>query len=143
MKDSSINIKIANAIKNGDFSAYQDIRYPTIEDGSPMVFRGIDFSGTNFSKFTIGFFEFYDCNLDDTSNFRGQPIKISNCSANYVDLRKTRTTIIAYDTDFTSMLIDERTVLADKYSQSEFHNCKIDEDTFRQLKEQGVKFYQS
>lgn len=134
---------VANAIRSGDFKAYQDARYPAIEDGDPLVFTGENFSNVDFDQYSMGFGEFHDCTLDGARRLYGQPITIKGGSAKEIDMRDIHTVIHASDCDFTGMLYNDETQLAGKEPgdvRSSFTNCMVDADTRRHFTEQGVIF---
>ena len=134
---------IANAIKNNDYPAYQQERYPAIPDGEPVVFSEEDFSGTNFGAFALGFFEFHDCTLDEVRGFYGQPITIEGGTARGIDLQGARLILRAVGCDFTGMKYDGDTLLA--YGEkgadaaSEFIDCTLDKPAKEYFVGQGVK----
>lgn len=139
----SLSSRIAEAIRQNDYEAYQNIRYPHIPDGEEVVFDSQDFSGVDFAKFGLGFFVLEGCNLDRAKALRGQPITIKDCSARGLDLSGVSAVINAIDSDFTGMKFDEATVLArpenGRAGCSEFVDCRLDSATREYFERQGVR----
>ncbi|HRQ86790.1 MAG TPA: hypothetical protein PLY16_01640 [Candidatus Saccharibacteria bacterium] len=135
---------IANAIRNNDFPLYQRTRYPHIQDGDVLVFEDEDFSGVNFEQFSMGFAEFYNCNLDNAKYLHGQPVKIEGGSAKNLDLRGVGLILQALECDFSGLKYNESTQLSygeggqDAYSV--FSGCTVDSETVEYFKTQGVDF---
>lgn len=133
--------KISQAIRNGDIGAYQLARYPEIQDGEELVLRDEDFSGVNFDMFSMGFFRFESCSLDNATKIYGQPIYFTNCSLRGVDFRGVRAIIYAENCDFTGLKYDDETrFVYDANTVSEFTNCTFDTKSNVFLKKQGVRF---
>ncbi len=133
--------KIAQAIRNNNFPEYQAARYPTIQDGEEVLFHNEDFSGVDFDAFSMGFFKFENCNLDNTISICGQPIYFTNCSLRGADLRGARAIIYAENCDFTGLKYDDETLFAyDDLTVSEFTNCLFDTKAREYLETQGVRF---
>lgn len=130
---------IAEAIRRNNLKEYQQARYPDIQDGDPVRFIEEDLSNTDFRLFPAGFFEFYNCLLDDSYGLHGQPITIIGSSARNINLSKTKTILYAKDCDFTGMKYDDDTLLAyDSRTVSMLTNCMIDPEARKFLLSQGV-----
>lgn len=136
--------EVAKSIREENFKEYQQVRYNKlgVEDGEPITFHGEDFSGVNFGQFSAGFFEFYDCNLDNVSELYGQPITIEGGTARQIDMRGIRAIVLASGVDFSGMMYDDETELAygddGKDARSEFIGCQLDPGTVDFLKSQGA-----
>ncbi len=136
--------EIADAFRNNSLEDYQEARYPHIGEGEWLTIAWEDLSGVDFSKFSLGFTAFKSCELNGASGLSGQPIAIEECTARGLDLRGANVVIEARDSDFTGMLYDDDTVLAERDSGeaacSIFTSCKLDLDTVEHFKRQGVAF---
>lgn len=136
--------EIADAFRSNNLEAYQESRYPHIGDGEWLTIAWEDLTGVDFSKFSLGYTAFKNCKLDGTTGVHGQPIVIEGCTAENMDLRGTSTVIDARDSDFTGMMYDGDTILADRNggeaARSVFTNCGTDLSTKEHFKEQGVVF---
>ena len=134
---------IAESIRANDFSAYQRERYPAIQEGEFVRFTDGDFRSVDFDRFTMGFFVFENCNLDDAKNIYGQPIYFTNSSVRNVDFRGVKAIIEAKDCDFRGMKYDEKTQFVygsgKLAARSRFINCKLDDETRDFLSQQGVE----
>ena len=139
-----IEQRIAEAIRQNNMSAYQDTRYPEIQEGEAVVFIDENFEEVDFSKFILGFFKFRNCNLDKSRGLNSQPIIIENCSAKNLDLIGCYAVIEAFNSDFRDMKYDSVTTLGtlkkDGTCSSRFVDCKLDEKTIEHFSAQGVEF---
>lgn len=133
----NLNKKIYQAIKNQDLRAYQEVRYLLIDDGEEVIFDGLDFSDVDFSMINCGFFVFKNCNLSRTKGYSGQPIIMENCIAHEIDLRGVETVLIAKNSDYRGLKIDDRASLAN-IDSSVFENCQFDEVGAPQLNKLGA-----
>lgn len=135
---------IAEAIRHNNFAEYQAAHYPTIQEGEEVQFTGENFSGVDFSQFTMGFFSFTDCNLDGARHIYGQPLVFTNSSVRHVDFSGARAIIYATNCDFTGMIYNTETRFAyDESSVSEFTDCIFDDAAREFLLKQGVMFRDS
>lgn len=137
-----MNEKIADRIKEDDFSGYQKERYPEIQDGEELIFENEDFSNVNFDNFSMGFTTFRYCNLDGANHLYGQPITLNNCSARGIDFRGISAVFIANDTDFSGMLFDENTNISKDDGNgiySIFIHCKLDLSAKKFFEQHGAK----
>ncbi|MDO4773706.1 MAG: hypothetical protein Q4A37_01105 [Candidatus Saccharibacteria bacterium] len=131
---------IAEAIRQNSIKEYQRARYPDIQDGELVRFVEEDFSNVDFGLFPAGFFEFYNCSLDNSCGFHGQPITIIDSSARNIDFTGTKTILYAENCDFTGMKYNSETLLAyDSRTISIFTNCTIDPEAREFLMSQGVQ----
>lgn len=145
-KEAKMNSKIANAIRTNDKKAYQEARYPRIQDGEWVVFIDEDFSGVDFEQFSLGFFVFIRCKLDRAKNLCGQPIIMIECSAEGLDLRDQSLITYACMCNFKNMKYDTgtRLIYANENNDghidasSSFVDCRVDNTTRHFLKNQGI-----
>lgn len=139
----NITHRIAESIRANDLPAYQRERYPAIQEGEFVRFTDGDFRSVDFDRFTMGFFVFENCNLDDAKNIYGQPIYFTNSSVRNVDFRGVKAIIEAKDCDFRGMKYDEKTQFVygsgKLAARSRFINCKLDDETRDFLSQQGVE----
>ncbi len=135
--------KIADAIRANDFSAYQQERYPNIQEGEFVCFVDEDFFGVDFSQFVMGFFVFENCNLNNTKHIYGQPIYFTNSSVRNADFCGAKLIIEAKDCDFRGMKYDKETQFV--YGEGKlavrscFVNCELDDTAIDFLRQQGVE----
>ena len=108
-----------------------------------LFFTNEDFSGVNFEQFSMGFAEFYNCNLDGAKDLHGQPVKIEGGSAKNLDLRGVGLILHALECDFSGLKYDENTQLSygegGQDAHSVFSNCTVDSETAEHFKAQGVE----
>lgn len=139
----SLEKRLAQYIRSGDFDGYAHARYPAIGEGEELVFRGEDFTGIDFSPFVLGFMVFRDCVLDGAI-VQGQPITIIDSSAKDLNISNRSAVIIAFGSDFRGLKHNEHTLLANReYGEagtSHFYCCQFDQLTRRHFVKQGVVF---
>lgn len=137
-----IEKKLANHIRNNDRQSYLEERFPAIADYEELVFEKEDFSNTDWRNFPSSMNTFRNCVLDGVILSPGQPIRIENCSAKGLDIRGAGAIIHAVNSDFTGMLFDEETILANKYEPSDipssFESCVLDENARNFFSNQGA-----
>ena len=141
-----MNSKIADAIRANDKKAYQEARYPKIQEGEWVVFINEDFSEVDFEQFSASFFVFIRCKLDGAKGFYGQPVVMIECSAQDLDLRGRSLIVYAHGCGFKGMQYDESTrlVYTDKDDESHidasssFVDCKFDNHARQFLKKQDI-----
>ena len=134
--------KIADTIRANDFSAYQQERYPNIQEGELVQFVHEDFSGVDFDQFVMGFFAFKNCSLDGAKHIYGQPIYFTNSSVRNVDFCGVKAIIEAENCDFRGMVYNEETqfvyVSGASAVRSRSVNCRLDEAARIFLEKQGA-----
>lgn len=136
--------EIVEAFKNNDLKRYQCARYPQIQDGEWLVIAHEDFTGVDFGVFSLGYTIFKECSLNGARHLHGVPLVIEESTATDFDLRGIHTVIEARDSDFSGLLYNDDTMLAEptngQAGHSVFTNCKFDSTTREHFKAQGVIF---
>lgn len=136
---------LADTIRRNDKDQYVKLRYPTIQEGDDVVFEDEDFSNVDFGQFVLGLFVFKHCNLNNSKNIHSQLVIIERCTARNVNINGVNAVIDATDSDFTGMIYDDDTNLANPKENgvggcSTFTNCIFDEAARNHFTEQGVIF---
>lgn len=142
----TIEQRLADHIRQGDYNGYLATRYPEIGDGEDILFKGEDFSDTDMRPFPLDFNIFDHCILDG-ARMTGLPIFIRNSSAKGLNLVGSDAIIEAHNSDFRGMYYDESTSLARPWDGvggcSHFYGCQFDPETREHFAKRGVIFKDS